>query len=432
MGMVGRITVVLIAAVLLEFLGNIALHRWQDPELLTAQQVRGIAARLVEAEDGAIGAHPRDRGRAMQELADEGMTLNWVSRTVITDMGGEPVRLAAARAQMIDAQPSLRLRELRLTLIPGTAPGERDLLGARQLADGSFLTFRVSPYLGAPPTPAMVVAMHLLLTMSVLLVAVLMVRALVRPLRDLASAADATGHGREESFRIEGPAEVRRVAVAFSAMQSRLIQTMHDHTQSLVAVSHDLRTPIQRLQLRASLIDDPDVREAMTADIEEMEHFIESTLSYFRSGDEEAPKLVDLAAIVMTAVDSASDMGANIEYVGPDAFEIVTRPLAMKRIIANLIDNACRHARRIVISLHDTPPDGPAIEVDDDGPGIPVASRDEALLPFRRLDSRPEQQRGGAGLGLATASRAMIAMGGGLELADSPLGGLKVRLSLPR
>src|SRR5690606_1026132 len=123
----------------------------------------------------------------------------------------------------------------------------------------------------------------------------------------------------------KGPPEVRRVAAAFSAMQSRLIKTMDDHTQSLVAVSHDLRTPIQRLQLRASLIDDTDSREAMAADIEEMEHFIESTLSYFRSGGEETPRLVDLAAIVMTAVDGASDLGANIEYNGPDAFEIVTR-----------------------------------------------------------------------------------------------------------
>lgn len=196
-------------------------------------------------------------------------------------------------------------------------------------------------------------------------------------------------------------------------------------------VSHDLRTPIQRLQLRASLIDNPGAREAMAADIWEMEHFIESTLSYFRSGDEETPRLVDLAAIVMTAVDGASDLGAKIEYSGPDAFEIVTRPLAMKRVIANLIDNARRHAQRIVVSLHDVPPDGLTVEVDDDGPGIPAHLREEALLPFRRLEVEPGQRRGGAGLGLAIAGRAMIVMGGSLALVDSPLGGLKVRLVLP-
>lgn len=432
MGMVGRIVLVLVAAVLLELVGNIALHRWQDPELLSAHQVHRIAARLVEAERVATAAAPHDRGRTMHGLAGDGMTLNWVARTVITDIGAAPVRLGTLRAQMIDSQPGLGRRDLRLTLIPGAEPGERDLLGARQLADGSFVTFRISPYLGAPPAPAMVVAMHMLLTMGVLLIAVLMVRALVRPLRDLAAAADATGHGRTGSFRIEGPPEVRRVAAAFSAMQSRLIKTMDDHTQSLVAVSHDLRTPIQRLQLRASLIDDPGAREAMAADIEEMEHFIEATLSYFRSGDEETPRLVDLAAIVMTAVDSASDLGANIEYNGPDAFEIVTRPLAMKRVIANLIDNARRHAARIVVSLHDMPPDGPAVEIDDDGPGIPAHLREEALLPFHRLEAEPGQRRGGAGLGLAAANRAMEAMGGSLILADSPLKGLKARVVLPR
>ncbi|WP_424539400.1 ATP-binding protein [Sphingopyxis granuli] len=430
MGMVGRIALVVAAALLLELLGNIALHRWQEPELVSADQVRRIAARLVEAERVAVAAPVPDRGRAMHALAGDGMTLNWVARTVITDIGAAPVRLGAMRDRMTRSEPSLAAGELRLTLIPSTAPGRRDLLGARRLADGSFVTFRISPFLGAPPRPNMVVAMHLLLTLSVLLVAVLMVRALIRPLRDLAEAADATGHGRTGAFRIDGPPEVRRVAAAFSAMQARLIRTMDDHTQSLIAVSHDLRTPIQRLHLRASLIDDPETREAMTVDLREMEHFIGSTLSYFRSGDEEAPRLVDLAAIVTTAADTAADLGADIRYQGPDRFETMARPVAMKRAITNLIDNARRHARQIDVSLH-TAPEGIAIDIDDDGPGIPSDLRAEAILPFRRLEVGAAQRPGGAGLGLAAADRAMAAMGGKLILADSPLGGLKARLAFP-
>ncbi|BAV63600.1 ATP-binding protein [Sphingobium cloacae] len=427
-GMVGRIALVVAAAVLLELCGNIALHRWQEAELVPASQIRRISARLVEAERAAIVHHPRDRGRTMHELAGDGMTLNWVARTVITDFGAYTTRLGQLREAMIGGEPGLAARELRLTLIPSAEPGKRDLLGARQLVDGSFVTFRIGPYLDAPPHPATVVAMHLLLTLGVLLIAVLMVRALVQPLRNLAEAADATGHGRKGSFRIEGPPEVRRVAAAFSAMQARLVQTMEDHTQSLISVSHDLRTPIQRLHLRAALIDDPEAREALAVDLGEMEHFIESTLSYFRSGDEEPLRRIDLAAIAMTAVDTASDLGADIRYEGPDAFETMARPLAMKRVIANLIDNARRHADRIVLTLRSVDHGGFEMDVDDDGPGIPADLRAEAVLPFRRLEQAPGQGHGGAGLGLAAVDRAMAAMGGRLILTDSPLGGLKARL----
>jgi two-component system osmolarity sensor histidine kinase EnvZ len=432
MGMVGRITLVLAIAVLLELCGNIALHRWQEPELLSSDQTRQMAARLVEAEKVALATPPRDRGRAMLGLADDRISLNWVSRTVITGFGALPLRLATMREEMIASQPGLGSRELRLTLMPSTVPGQRDLLGARQLADDSFVTFRISPYLGAPPHPGTVVAMHLLLVAAVLFIALLMVRALVRPLNDLAKAADATGQGRTGSIRIEGPPEVRRVATAFSAMQTRLIKTMDDHTQSLVAVSHDLRTPIQRLHLRASLIDDPEAREAMTADLVEMEHFIESTLSYIRSSEEEAARLVDVAAIVMTVVDAAADLGAHIAYRGPDSFEVVARPLAIKRILGNLVDNARRHADRIVVSLGDISPDGFQIMVEDDGPGIPPDLRAEALLPFRRLAVDDGARQGGAGLGLATASRTLEAMGGSLRLADSALGGLAACVTLPK
>ncbi len=432
LGMVGRIVLVLVVAVLLELLGNIALHRWQDPELLSAEQTRRVAARLVTAERTALAAAPRDREGAMHGLAGDGMTLNWVPRTVLTDFAASLPRLAATRAEMLGAQPALATRELRLTLLPSAVPGERDLVGARQLADESFVTFRVGRYLGAPPRPGTVVLMHVLLTTLVLGMAVLTVHALVRPLRRLAEAADATGQAYAGPIEVAGPPEVQRVATAFSAMRERLIRTMEDHTQSLVAVSHDLRTPIQRLQLRASLTDDGETREAMAADLDEMEHFIDSTLTYFRSGEDEAARLVDIAAIAMTAVDTAADLGVNILYRGPDALQAMARPLAAKRILANLIDNARHHAHRIEVSLHDLAPDCFRIDVEDDGPGIPPERRAEAMLPFRRLETADGQKRGGAGLGLASAGRASGAMGGRLDLGESALGGLRASLTLPR
>lgn len=174
------------------------------------------------------------------------------------------------RRRIVRSAPALASRELRLTLMPSAERGERDLVGALGIADGSFITFRLNPYLGAPPDPRLVIFLHLLLVAAVLAVALAMVRTLVRPLSNLAEAADRTSSGRASLIAIEGPAEVRRVATAFTAMQDRLFRTMDDQTQALIAVSHDLRTPIQRLRLRAALLRDEEARAAMSADLAEM------------------------------------------------------------------------------------------------------------------------------------------------------------------
>jgi signal transduction histidine kinase len=431
LGMVGRIALVLVAAVALEFAGNVALLRWQERELVPEAQVARIAARLTLAERTALVSHPKHRARRLHALAGDGATLNWVPRSVITDYSGSFERLSTLRARLVHAAPALAGRELRLTLMPSAKAGERDLLGAIQLADGSYVTFRVSRYLGAPPAAGTVMALHSLLIAAVLGFALAMVHALVRPLRNLAAAADATGQGQRGAIVAEGPPEVRRVATAFAAMQARLLGAMADQTHALVAVSHDLRTPIQRLRLRAALLPDGDARDAIHEDLAEMEHFIESTLAYVRSGEEEAPRLVDVAAIVATAADDAADLGAMIDWRGPDALPAAVRPLAIKRILANLIDNARRHAARIVVTLAAAPGHRFVLTVEDDGPGIPPDRRAEALLPFRRLDDARGRCAGGAGLGLAIAAKAVEAMGGALTLSDSTLGGLAVRVELP-
>ena len=430
--MVGRILLVLVCAILLELLGNLALQRWQERELLSDQEIVEIGRQLSVAERTALAHHPRDRGDQLHQLAKGDLSLNWVPRTVITDFSASFAQLQNLRARLVQSAPGLAARELRLTLMPSSQRGERDLVGALRIADGTFVTFRLTPYLGAPPDPKLVILLHLLLMAAVLGIALVMVRALVRPLSDLAEAADRTSGGRASPITIDGPAEVRKVAAAFSAMQGRLFEAMSDQTQALVAVSHDLRTPIQRLRLRASLLPDTEARDAITADLAEMESFIEATLSYFRSGEEEAPRLIDAAALLTTVVDTAADLGDDIAYRGPDEFLVTARPITIKRILANLIDNARRHAGRVELTLRADGPDRYAIDVDDNGPGIPPDRRNEALLPFRRLDEARASDIGGAGIGLAAAHKAAEAMGGGLTLRDSHLGGLGVSLLLPR
>lgn len=425
-GLLTRIALVLVCALLVEFAGSYAIDSLNDRRLVTEAETHRIAGQLMAAARVAADTPRQNRARMVSDLAVEGMVLNWVPQTVIADAADR--RLARARLDLLEAQPGLAVRDLRLSLLPSAEEGRRDLLGAMQLTDGSFVTFRVRPYTYAPPALLLMLGLHALLMASVLGAALLTVQALVRPLRDLAEAADATGRGPAPQVRLTGPREVQRVAIAFQAMQARLMRMIEEHTQALIAVSHDLRTPVQRLRLRAALLPDDEMREAMTHDLIDIERFIGSVLGFMRDEDEPA-RLIDVAAIAMTAVDNAADSGASIEYRGPDELIAYAPPLALKRALANLVDNAVANAGEILVTLS-VASGSISLAVEDDGPGIPPERREEMRLPFRRMPDAPSAT-GGAGLGLAIVTKAAEALGGRLILEDSKLGGLAARLQFP-
>lgn len=423
---------VLLCAVLLELGGNMLLHRLSVREMVTGDAAQRIALRLDSAARVAATANRPDRARMMGSLSGDGLILNWVPDTVITDFSGSLEPLGEMRDRLTATTPRLAGERLRLSLLPSAQAGRQDLLGALRLTDGSFVTFRVQPFLDAPLSPAIITMLHMLLMGTVMLIALLMVSTLLRPLRDLAAAADATGRGEIGRVAPSGPDEVRRVATAFAAMQTRLVRMVEDHTEALIAVSHDLRTPIQRLRLRSSIIADDETRGEIERDLADMERFIDSALSYVRSGQDEPRRLIDLGALLTTIVDDAADLGVGIGYDGPDNLPVTTRPVALRRTMDNLIDNARRHADRITVTLEaDT---DLRITVADNGPGIPAERRGDALTPFRRLDTPVSSGDGpvaGAGLGLPAAQRTVEALGGSLTLDDGPLGGLAVRIILP-
>jgi hypothetical protein len=440
--MMGRVALVLAAAIVLELIGILALHRWQERELLDASRPGQIAQRLVEATRIAEPAQRRERAELMHGLGDDRLALNWVPRTVITDHGGAHAQLVRTRSRLLQAAPELNGREMRLSLMPGRDGAQRDIVGVLALGDGSFISFRVLGYLPAPPPLWLSTFLHVLLLVIVFGLALLMVRTLVRPLRDLAAAADDTG--RDHTRRIEpaGPHEVQRLAHAFDAMQTRLIDVMHDNTQAMISVSHDLRTPIQRLKLRASMLDDDEARTAIGQDLSEMETFIDGTLAYVRSGMDEQPRLIDIAATLSTIVDDAADQGADIDLHGPEGLAIHTRPTALIRMVQNLVENARYHADRIEVWFSGEEGAGAQIHVEDDGPGIPPEQWAEALQPFHKLQSAPrarpvgegpaqEAIRKGAGLGLAFVHRTLSEQGGHLSFAKSDLGGLAVTIFIP-
>ena len=268
---------------------------------------------------------------------------------------------------------------------------------------------------------------------ALVLLASLLIRHTLRPMRDLTRAAETLGKRDFVDVPMRGPAEVRKVIDAFNDMQHRIMAMIADRTQALAAVGHDFRTPLARLRLRADSVADPSVGFAMEQDIGEMERMIDSLLAYL-SGDIDDPTEpvapTDIAVMCATAADEASDRGHRVRYAGPDHLVLPVHGIAIKRALLNLLGNALRFGTEIEVRLR-SGDQRIEIEVADDGPGIPEHLREEAVQPFARLDSARTRDTGGFGLGLSIVDRIARMHGGSLELDRSHLGGLAARLRLP-
>ncbi len=260
-------------------------------------------------------------------------------------------------------------------------------------------------------------------------IAALFMRNQVRAIRRLAEAAEAFGLGRDiAAIRPEGATEVRRAATAFNRMQERIRRFLSQRTEMLAGVSHDLRTPLTRLRLALAMLPQEgsfaaDVTE-MTADVEEMERMIGGYLAFARGEQAEQAQPVDLSAMLHDVAAGARRAGAAIRVEAPDVLTVQLRQDALRRALTNLVDNARRHAGRVVMSAL-AAGRSVLVMVDDDGPGIPLDRRESVFRPFQTGSA------GGTGLGLTIARDIVRAHGGEITLEQSPLGGLRARIQLP-
>jgi two-component system osmolarity sensor histidine kinase EnvZ len=270
-------------------------------------------------------------------------------------------------------------------------------------------------------------------SLVLLAVAIYFMSLQVRPIRRLARAVDSFGKGRDPGdFKIEGASEIRRAARAFNLMRERLLRFMGQRTEMLAAVSHDLRTPLTRMKLELELLDDgkDPVVAGLKTDVDEMEQLVEAYLAFARGEGREAIELTPLAPLLDSMQQRAERAGVRLEVRLPDSIAVPMRPLAFRRCLANLIDNACRHARSILVSARRLR-DQVEIAVEDDGPGIPEAQRERVFQPFVRLDTSRSRETGGLGLGLTIARDVVLGHGGELVLDTSSRGGLKAIVRLP-
>ena len=262
-------------------------------------------------------------------------------------------------------------------------------------------------------------------------VAVLFLRNQIRPILQLADAAESFGKGREvPDFRPRGAREVRRAAQAFIEMKRRIERAMEQRTAMLAGVSHDLRTVLTRFKLELAMLADNPEHEAMKKDVDEMGRMLEAYLSFARgdTGEQSAP--TDMAAF-LEELKTDTERDGRRSTVRFHGHPIVTvRPASFKRCLANLVSNAARHAPSISITGHRNHR-WLTVTVDDDGPGIATHLREEVFKPFMRLDDARNQDEGGTGLGLAIARDIARSHGGDIVLSDSPLGGLRATVRVP-
>jgi signal transduction histidine kinase len=257
-------------------------------------------------------------------------------------------------------------------------------------------------------------------------------RRTLKPLRMLLRATSRVGAASPRPLAETGQPEVRHLIRAFNAMQERIHQLLASGSQTLLAIGHDLRTPLARLQLRiegAAIA--PELRREIAADIDEMRALLQSLQEFVELGEDHPPaQRVDIAAMAQTQIDNARDRGAPASYHGPDRLEIMARAVGLRRALSNLVDNALAYAGGVRVSVREV---GGAVEiiVDDDGPGIPEDRLAEVLRPFIRLDNARARNTAGMGLGLPIVERVTHGEGGALDLANRPEGGLRATIRLP-
>jgi signal transduction histidine kinase len=420
-GQIAALVVVSIAALHLIITASFLLHRPDQPEP-SSDRGHGQLAAVVQL----LGAAPAsDRPRLAADIARAFPQLG----IEILPSGQVPSADDPDRFNPHGLRRRLG-RDYRIFQLAGG--GDRKVgIG---LPDGMTISANVlpdrprSPFLGGPWMMTLLFAV-----ISVTLLGLWAARALTAPLSSFAKAAESFSlNGATTPLPERGPEEIRSVARALNRMHQRITRLIDDRTKMLAAISHDLRTPITRMRLRSEFIEDETHRSRMLGDLDQMRAMLESVLSFLRNGRRlEAMTLADIASTLQLITDQFADMGRKVAYDGPAHAMATVRPDDLHRAVTNLVENAVRFGAEAVIRLR-VSQDQLTIDVEDDGPGISDALKQNMLEPFvRGDDARNMDEAAGFGLGLSITNAIVLAHGGALSLHDRQPHGLVVRMRLP-
>ena len=301
-----------------------------------------------------------------------------------------------------------------------------------RLQDGTWATFDTQVTQETASLPWRVLLTLATLLAAVLLLSYIAVRWVTRPLQLLATAADELGRDINRPPLPEGgPAEVRRAAHAFNTMQTRLVHFIDERTRLLTAMSHDLKTPLTRMRLRAELLEDVNLRQRFEADLLEMEAMVTQTLEFMRGiTNREPTQLIDIMGLLESLQADNEAMGRTVTIDGRATTPLKGVPQLLKRCLSNLIDNAVLYGQRAEVTVEEGA-DVLTIRVRDHGPGIPESEIIRVFEPFYRVEGSRSRDTGGTGLGLSIARNIAQAHAGDVELRNHDGGGLEAILTLP-
>lgn len=397
-------------------------------ERVTRQMTEGVAIELryLEAEVEAATAETaaaRGAGLARDLQMQVALPADWSAQQDqrgTFDLAGRQV-ITSLR----DGVPGLIAVDLKsdrnlVKLLVGTGHGEMAVTLDRNRVSAS--------------NPHQLLVLMIATSVLMTVIAYLFLHNQIRPIKKLAEAAEAFGKGRHTPYRARGATEVRAAGAAFLDMRARIERQIEQRTLMLSGVSHDLRTPMTRLRLGLSMLPEDEETRALLGDVADMERLVAEFLAFARGDAMEAAEAVDVVALVRHIVENGQRGGqAVVLQSAGDGAQMRLRVAAITRALENLIGNAVRYGKRAEVSVVVTDR-AVRIVVEDDGPGIPKDQRDEALVPFTRLDAARDPNRGGGvGLGLSIAADIARSHGGSLRLGESEaLGGLKAELVLAR
>jgi signal transduction histidine kinase len=380
--------------------------REQLAQIATA---RGMRVRFDVPAPELLPLEPGSNAAAFRDLLSEELGAKW------------PVAVNVAAAQL---PPEAG----------GSAPREGFAFDVQaRLSDGSWLGYAFQEPRRLPRWPMRVLGSMLVVTGVLVLLSLVAVRWVTGPLKRLAHAAEELGRDINRAPLAEtGPLEVRRAARAFNAMQERLSRYIRTRTDILTAMSHDLKTPITRLRLRAELLEQPEMRDKFVRDLIEMESMVTATLGYMRGlDDQERLRPIDVRALIEALQADTEDLGERVRIEGRALEPYLGKPEGLKRCVQNLLDNALRYGHDVELAIEDRP-DALALIVRDRGPGIPESQLERVFEPFYRVDPSRNPGTGGTGLGLSIARNLAQSMGGDVTLRNRRSGGLEAKLLLPR
>jgi signal transduction histidine kinase len=264
------------------------------------------------------------------------------------------------------------------------------------------------------------------------LIGVFIASRIARPLRNLARSAEALGRGENlPPLAEDGPEEIRRTAVAFNKMQSRLHRFIEDRTKMLAAIGHDLRTPLTSLRLRTEFVQDEEIQRKMLSTIDELQSMTESAIAFARGeATEEETRAIELGALVGSICDDQAELGQPVTFVVAGRTTYRCRPDSLRRAVRNLVENAVRYGGEAKVYLRHTAATIDIV-IEDRGPGIPESMREKVFAPFFRLEASRNKETGGIGLGLSIARAVARQHGGDIALISSGAG-MQAVISLPR